>query len=519
MKKKFLMVVLVMLISMLGTACGILGGQDEHSAVIVIGEDENRDLAERLKEAMGKSAAIVKDTEKTKAATEILIGKTNRQVSIKASEGLREGDGWIRFYEGSVVIQGSNSEKLEKMVNYFSENFVPAWQDGENFPTDRESNYFEYGRYALQALSFDDTEIYEYSIVTKDGAETQASSMIQQHVEAMSSYKLPIISSSDLKEGQKAIIFGSSEARESAAKCKELKQQEFLMKAEDDSLYLCAWNASEESILAYMFLGETAGCQLYNDIATEPVVAHEDYNFKFTTAFDGSGKFKAMCTQVANFPVYNEFNVLQGCCSDGTYFYLIMQTQIRDTMTCVIEKVDPATWEIVQVSDPLPVDHGNSITYLPDTNQLVIANCMPDPKLVSWVAADTLKYIRTEKIPYNASSLSWSQARQQYAIMGANKSTLIADAKLGVTDSYNGLASNYTNQGYVVDDDYIYIISNSGNAVHVCDWEGHWIESISIPVGTEMESMIHCEDSDLYYTTFLSNGADIFATVFYRRVY
>ncbi|MBQ8803737.1 MAG: hypothetical protein IJZ53_08900 [Tyzzerella sp.] len=515
-KQKYFLAVLIVLISIFGVACG---NENESSAVIVIGEDTNQELAEKIQDAMGKSVDIVKDTEKTKATTEILIGNTNREKSQAGSKGLRENDGWIRFYDGSIVIQGSTSEKLESLANYFVENYVPAWRNGEDFPTGYEDNYVELGKYSLQSLSFDDTEIYEYSIVTKDGEETSDALMLQEHIEAMSSYKLPIISATDLKEGQKAIVFGSSEARDASAKCKELGEQEFLMEVDGDTLYLCAWDVSEEYVLAYMFLGETIGCQLNTDTPSAAVLAYTDYSFKFTTAFDGSGKFNAMCTQTAHYPVQNEFNVLQGGCTDGEYLYLVMQDQIKNSLNCVIMKVDPSNWEIVQVSDPLPIDHGNSITYLPDENQFVISNCDPDPTLVSYVKADSLELIETVKVPYTVFSYAWSQERQQFAAMGSNKVMLLTDENLKVTESFNGLASNFSNQGYVVDDEYVYVVSISSNNIHVCDWEGNWIETIGIPVGTEMESMVPYGEGDLYYTTFWNNGADVFATIFYRRLY
>lgn len=517
--EKLFLVALVVLSSVVCISCG---GQDAHSAVIVIGEDANQDLAKQLQKAMGNSVKIVTDTEDTKAATEILLGETNREESLAGSRGIREEDGWVRFYEGSVVIQGGSKDKLEHMVQYFIENYVPIWKEGDYFSTEYNDNYYAYGKYALKALRFNDTDIYEYSIVTKNGEETADALLIQQHIEATSSYKLPIISSKDLEEGQKAIIFGSSDARNVKEKCVQLNEDEFLIEEEDGSLYLCAWSEEKENILAYMFLGETVGCQLYDDTVKESVVAYEDYRFKFTTSYDGSGKFNAMCTRVVHYPIQDEFNVKQGGCTDGTYIYIVMQDQIKNSGNCVIMKLDPSNWEVVDISEPLPLEHGNSITYVPELNRFLVANLEPDNTRVSWVDAKTLKFIKSENLPYTASSLSWSQVRKQFAVSSSNKIMLITDKDLNVKESYYGLASNYTNQGYAVDDEYIYIVSNSNNAIHVCDWEGHWIETISIPVGSEFEMETIIALGDMYYTTYVLNqdyGTDIYATIFYRRLY
>ncbi|MBQ8803412.1 MAG: hypothetical protein IJZ53_07265 [Tyzzerella sp.] len=524
MKKKLLfLIALAALVSIVSVACGMSGNSEANSAVIVIGEEENQDLAETLQAAMGKSVKIVNDTEETDVATEILIGKTNREQSIADSQGVREGDGWVKFHDGCIVIQGDTTEKLESAVNYFVENYVPAWKDGEEFPVEYSKSYCEFGSYALQTLTFDGIEIYEYSIVTKDGAETEDAVMIQQHIEAMSTYKLPIISSTDLKEGQKAIVFGSSEARNAAEKCQQLGEKEFLIEAEEDTLYLCAWDAAEEYILSHMFLGETVGCQLNTDTANTAVVNYEDYSLKFTTVFDGSGKFNAMCTQVMSipYPMQDVYTVLQGGCTDGKVLYLVVQEKTEEKGNCIILKVDPSTWEVLQTSKALPVDHGNGITYLPEKNQLLIAHCNPDPELVSWVDADTLEYIKTENIGYTAATLSWSQERGSFVAMGSSSIMHIIDKNLKITESYYGLVSNATKQGYAADGDYVYVVANGTNYIHVLDWEGHWIEEISIPISAEMEMLIPCGDKDIYYTTIHKKdvGAELYATVFYKVLY
>lgn len=489
--------------------------------VIVIGDESDRAAAEVIKDAMG-GVRIVKDTSSTNADTEILVGNTNRELSVKDSAGIREGDAWIRCYEGAVVIQGSNSEKLQKAAEHFVENYVPGWENGEGFPTDSDGNYYLFGKSTIQRLAFDESEIYEYSIVTKDGKTTEEAKLLQDSIKKATSYELPIVSKADLKDGQKAIIYGSSAARDAATKCKELDTKQYLIEATEDAVYLCAYDEAREYIVNYMFIGETMGYQINANTVAESNVEYFDYRFKFTTQKDDAIGHMAMTTEVASYPPQGEkkhFNVSQGACTDGTYLYNVMEDQVLASLHCVIMKIDPKTWEVVEVSDPLPIDHGNSITYLPQTKQFMISNCKPDGTLVSYVDAETLTYLRTVQMPYPSSSYFYNEELNQYVAYGQNKTILILDENLKVLESYNGVASSFTTQGYACDAEYIYPINNATNQIQLVDWEGHWLDSIKIDVSTELEYIVPMPDGELYYTTFFNQGVDINATIFYKTIY
>ena len=503
-----------------GTACNEAGEEEkgkDQEAVIVIGDSVDESLTQTLQTAMGEDTKVLTDEEEPGGQYEILLGDTSREQSQRLSPGLREDDGWVRFYEDCVVIQGGSSEKLSEAVTWFVENAVPVYQAEGSFPDTAASDYVSYGMYVLQSLKIDGSDIFEYSIVTADGEETKDALFLQRHIAAMSQYTLPIIAPEELSDGQKAIIFGSSGAREADSLCAALADKEFLAKAEGDSLYLCAWDEAEERMAVRMFLGETLGCQFYTDTPSSANIALEDYSFKFTTAFDGSGKFKAMLSQVGRLDGIDEFGIMQGGCTDGTYAYYILEDQQLGSGNCLIVKMDVDTWEILAVSDPLPLDHGNGITYVPSREQFLVANCQPDPTLATWVDAKTLQAAGTERLDYTAYALSYNESRNMYAAYGLNKVMLMTDENLDVIRSYNGLASSYTTQGYDCDDDYVYIVSCTSNYIHVCDWEGHWIETIPIGIGSEMENMISF--GDVHYTTFLNAGADIYETIFYRELY
>ena len=517
MRKRVLFLAGLLIMAVLAcAACGGSGGKENNKVAVVIGDEADRGAAEQIKNALGDDVELVTDEEETGAAVEILVGTTNRERSQTLAKGIREKDCWVRFGEDSIVIQGGTQEKLTEAVQWFVENAAPGYEESGVLPSTSDSDYLGYGIYSMQSLTIDGSGIYEYSIVTKDGQETEAALFLQQHIAGMSDYTLPIIAPSALADGQKAIILGSSGARDAADKVGGLDQKEYLAEAEGDSLYLCAWDETKENIVVSMFLGETLGCQFVSDTPSKANMALENYSFKFTTAFDGSDKFRSMTSPVTRLEAINEFNVLQGGCTDGTYAYYILQDQKLASGNCIIVKMDVNTWETLAVSDPLPLDHGNGITYVPSRKQFLVANCDPDPTKVTWVDAETLTVVSQKTLPYSVYALSYNESRNMYAGYGLSKVMMMIDEGLNVTESYNGLASSYTTQGYDVDDDYVYIVSCTSNYIHVCDWEGHWIQTIPIKINTEMENMISFDD--LHYTSFLNAGADICMTIFYRII-
>ncbi len=497
-------------------AAGQTETEQADTVAIVIGDEENRGLADQLQAAMGGDAFVTDQYDADAPGEKILLGNTSAERSASCAEGVRERDCVIRFFPEEIVILGGSPEKLSKAVEYFEKNYVSSWKAGGGFPQDASADYYGYGNYKLQALAFDGAAIYRYSIVTENGQETEAALLLQQNLEKLSGYHLPVIGPDELAAGQKAIVFGSSGARDSESLCSGLAEKEFLIQADGDSLYLCAWDVSDELSLAYMFLGETLGANLYQGTAAHARVNLEQYALHYTTRYDPSEEFVSMNTQVARIEIINRwYNVMQGGCTDGTYAYYLMQDQImtKDTY-CVIVKMDLADWEIVDISEPLEVEHGNSITYVPEKGQLLVAHCKPNASLASWIDPESLEVTETIDLQYRFSTLSWNPAKQLYAAYGAGKEMLIIDKDFQIIARYGGLSDEYESQGYSVDEDYIYILSINENLIHICDWEGNKITTVPIGVPTELENMFTF--GSLHFTGYYNTGGDVYATVLYR---
>ena len=71
----------------------------------------------------------------------------------------------------------------------------------------------------------------------------------------------------------------------------------------------------------------------------------------------------------------DHYKVQQGSATDGTYAYFVLESQIDYKGS--LWKCDLNTWEVLDVKYGLEIDHGNDMTYNPNTNQLIVVNNKP----------------------------------------------------------------------------------------------------------------------------------------------
>ncbi len=217
----------------------------------------------------------------------------------------------------------------------------------------------------------------------------------------------------------------------------------------------------------------------------------------------------------------NGFSTLQGSCTDGTYLYMLMQNAKAKfendafVSMCVLYKIDLSTWEIVTKSEPLPVDHGNSITYNSKTNELLVANASPNNHLISKIDPETLTV--TDVIQYGTklSGISYNALRDQYVIrLTGTHDFAILDADLVLQAEYKGGDTGLILQNIDSDDDYIYITDTSQTqepgieGMLVYDWNGNYAGAFRIDSQLENEGMFHVGDD--YYMTFNNSGGRVY---------
>lgn len=183
MKKRILCLVLALLMLLpLVTACSKNGkkvhivnkGASEYT--IVYSEDKNatkdQEAATKLRNAI-KDATDVKLELKTdwinESATEILVGKTNREATEDALKLIRAKDFIIAYDEGQVIITGGTDEATARAVDYFIENYINA--DKKRVTVFDGGDYVGEYAYPLGDLTVAGTPLTDYTIVYPTGAD------------------------------------------------------------------------------------------------------------------------------------------------------------------------------------------------------------------------------------------------------------------------------------------------------------------------------------------------------------
>lgn len=231
----------------------------------------------------------------------------------------------------------------------------------------------------------------------------------------------------------------------------------------------------------------------------------------------------------------NQYDTLQGSCTDGTYAYYLLYN--RKAVKCKVVKVKRSSLKVVKVSGPLDVAHGNDMTYNPHKKQLVIVHSTgEDPKRLTTVHPGTLKITgsRHIKIPNKLSGgstadakgatafsgIAYSSGRRQYAVLlSRSYNFVVLDANMDPIRYVKvSKKNNYTVQGIDATDDYILVAqspktkSQKYNIITVYNWDGKYISKINVKKGYEIESIYHVGSK--YYAGFYRS----YYKTYYKKV-
>ena len=166
-------------------------------------------------------------------------------------------------------------------------------------------------------------------------------------------------------------------------------------------------------------------------------------------------------------------HVVQGGGTDGTYAYVALVNGNNDAATkSVILKFDPKTWETVQTSKLMLLQHANDITYNPNLKSLVVACCEPNTRKIVYVNPDTLEETGSDSLRTPTYCLAydqeldcyWTARDLYYAAVPANDLKKVASA--GKHDT-----TGHTTQGMTVDDKYLYFVLYKENCMMIYDKE------------------------------------------------
>ena len=230
----------------------------------------------------------------------------------------------------------------------------------------------------------------------------------------------------------------------------EVENSDIHIKASDEYVLYCAIKD---------FLNEVKNSETYVLENGYKYVTPDDHVFKspYTAVDTGSASFHA-AEAVAILPVeYMPFvDAMQGGAYDGKFAYYCG----TDSNHSRIFKYYLNTWELEEVSEPVYSRHSNSITYLPETDLLMISHCQDDENNsmgVSYVNASTLEETLDTILPVRASRLEYRKDREKYYIL-KSETVSVLDKDLNILSQQPSGDSRGTPQGCCCDEKYLYDI-------------------------------------------------------------
>ena len=174
-------------------------------------------------------------------------------------------------------------------------------------------------------------------------------------------------------------------------------------------------------------------------------------------------------------------------------------------------RYDTQTGKTVRISDPLPLNHANDLTYNSRRGLLVAVHNNPNRKLVSFIDPETLTVTETVTLPCRIYSLAYSPERDMYvAGIAGGQSFCLLDAafrQVGGPFSPTPDTAGYITQGCACDARYIYFVLYRQNVITVYDWEGRHIRTLPITVSGEPENLSQVGGS--LYVASAAGGAQL----------
>ena len=216
------------------------------------------------------------------------------------------------------------------------------------------------------------------------------------------------------------------------------------------------------------------------------------------------------------------FTGAQAATCDGTYGYfaLLNKTVIIDgevTEGCRIRKVDLATFETVAISEPLPTNHTNGMTYNANTHKLIISNHRPEYNKLTIVNPDTLQLEQVITLEHGVQSIGYSAQLDRYAArLAGTWDFVVLDGDFREVGVFRtGVSTGMNPQFTLCDENYVYLMDtglgkNPGaELITVYTWEGKFQGTYRIMAVQECEALLWYQDQ-LYVTFLEGSGGSLY---------
>lgn len=249
----------------------------------------------------------------------------------------------------------------------------------------------------------------------------------------------------------------------------------------------------------------------------------------------------------------NYYFVLQGCCTDGEYYYFsflvkykikdpndpseILTFEVDTRILCCRKNADGSFTKVALAYNLMDfIHHANDMTYNSDTDEVIIVCCEDgyyneiyrvdaDELQDTWGQTFYCEYVgcRASNIDYNATHGKYVVGLSGYLNYFA---ILDNDFQVIKTIGYASTGGSWVRQGICADENYIYSIcyylpdskgytDENENRIRIFDWEGNYIKTLNITVinGTnhiyELESIMFA-DGDFLLSFNCKNGVERF---------
>ena len=223
-------------------------------------------------------------------------------------------------------------------------------------------------------------------------------------------------------------------------------------------------------------------------------------------AMEKGGTLTAELVKVAAFDTVTvdgtHCRIVQGGGTDGTYAYVALVTGNDGAATkSVILKFDPRTWEVVQTSGLLLLQHANDITYNGTINSLVVACCDPNDRKIVYVDPETLKETGSPMLRTATYCLAYDQEENCYwTAKDLYYAKVPADNLKKVSGAWKHDTTGHITQGMTVDEKYLYFVLYKENCLMVYDKEtgAQTVIGLSVPATQGEPENLFWFDGELY---------------------
>ena len=132
------------------------------------------------------------------------------------------------------------------------------------------------------------------------------------------------------------------------------------------------------------------------------------------------------------------YDTMQGACYANGYAYCLLYDRTRSTYNCKIAKVQMSSMNVVKVSAPLTLHHGNDLTFNTRENRLIVAHSTGATKTVSVINPSTLQIIKNVNVELPAKKLEGLTAEK------------LRKYRAGTYNGFGAIAYNKKHNQYVV---------------------------------------------------------------------